>query len=106
MGCDHRPATAQLFERILQTKRHPEQGYRSCLGILRLGDQYPQQRVEAAARRAVALNACSYQSLKSILKHHLDGAEPESEPAPKPPLDHPNLRGPNYFDASDPPSLQ
>jgi transposase len=100
------PATAQLFERIMQTKRHPEQGYRSCLGILRLGDQYPKQRVEAAARRAVTLNACSYQSLKSILKNNLDGTEPESAPAPKPPLDHPNLRGPNYFDAGDPPSLQ
>ena len=100
------PATAQLFERIMQTKRHPEQGYRSCLGILRLGDQYPKQRVEAAARRAVTLNACSYQSLKSILKNNLDGTEPESAPAPKPPLDHPNLRGPNYFDAGDSPALQ
>lgn len=100
------PATAQLFERIMQTKRHPEQGYRSCLGILRLGDQYPKQRVEAAARRAVTLNACSYQSLKSILKNNLDGTEPESAPAPKPPLDHPNLRGPNYFDTGDSPALQ
>ena len=100
------PATALLFERIMQAKRHPEQGYRSCLGILRLGDQYPRQRVEAAASRAVALNACSYQSLKSILKHHLDGMEPESAPAPKPPIDHPKLRGPNYFDAGGPPALQ
>lgn len=100
------PATAQLFERILQAKRHPEQGYRSCLGILRLGDQYPRQRVEAAACRAVALNACSYQSLKSILKHHLDGTEPESAPVPQPPLDHPNLRGPNYFDPGAAPHLQ
>ncbi len=100
------PATAQLFERIMQAKRHPEQGYRSCLGILRLGDQYPKQRVEAAARRAVTLNACSYQSLKSILKNNLDGTEPESAPAPKPPLDHPNLRGPNYFDTGDSPALQ
>jgi len=100
------PATAQLFERIMQAKRHPEQGYRSCLGILRLGGQYPKQRVEAAARRAVTLNACSYQSLKSILKNNLDGTEPESAPAPKAPLDHPNLRGPNYFDTGDAPALQ
>jgi len=95
-----------LFGRILQAKRHPEQGYRSCLGILRLGEQYPKPRVEAAARRAVALNACSYQSLKSILKHHLDGTEPESAPTPQRPLDHPNLRGPNYFDPGVAPHLQ
>jgi len=100
------PATAQLFDRILQAKRHPEQGYRSCLGILRLGDQYPKPRVEAAARRAVELNACSYQSLKSILQRRLDGAEPESAPAAQPPLDHPNLRGPNYFDTDGPAALQ
>ena len=100
------PATAQLFDRIMQAKRHPEQGYRSCLGILRLGDQYPKARVEAAARRAVALNACSYPSLKSILQHNLDGTEPESAPPPQPPLDHPNLRGPNYFDTNEPPTLR
>ncbi len=46
------------------------------------------------------------QSLKSILKNNLDGTEPESAPAPKPPLDHPNLRGPNYFDTGDSPALQ
>jgi hypothetical protein len=62
--------------------------------------------MEAAARRAVALNACSYQSLKSILHHRLDGTEPESAPPSKPPLDHPNLRGPNYFDTNEPPTLQ
>ncbi|MCL5745849.1 MAG: IS21 family transposase, partial [Acidobacteria bacterium] len=49
------PATAQVVERILASNRHPEQGYRSCLGVIRLGDKYPHLRVEAAARRAVAL---------------------------------------------------
>src|SRR5205823_10506090 len=52
------PATADLFERIIAAKRHPEQGYRSCLGILRLGKQYSAQRLEAAAGRAVALKVC------------------------------------------------
>ena len=89
-------------------KRHPEQGYRSCLGILRLGSQYPKERVEAAAHRAVTLNACTYQSVKSILRHNLDALIPEtgSGNAPKPPLDHPNLRGPEYFDTGDSPLLQ
>lgn len=101
------PATSQVFDRIMAGKRHPEQGYRSCLGILRLGSQYPKERVEAAARRAVTLNACTYQSVKSMLQHNLDSLAPEPETAKAPPpLDHPNLRGPEYFDTGDSPLLQ
>jgi transposase len=94
------PATAQVAERILGSNRHPEQGYRSCLGIVRLGTDYPHARVEAAARRAIALQVCTYKSLKAILENNLDGQEPETAPAPRPPVDHPNLRGPGYYDAS------
>jgi len=100
------PATAQVVDRILASKRHPEQGFRSCLGIIRLGDKYPHARVEAASRRAVALQVCSYQSLKSILANHLDGQAPEPTPDPQPPLDHPNLRGPDYYDTGDKPTWQ
>jgi len=101
-------ATAEVFDRIMASKRHPEQGYRSCLGILRLASEYPKERVEAAARRAIALNACTYQSMKSILKNNLDALlpEPESASVPGPLLDHPNLRGPEYFDTGDSPFLQ
>jgi transposase len=99
------PATAQVVDRILASNRHPEQGFRSCLGIIRLGDKYPQARVEAAARRAVALHVCSYQSLKSILENNLDGQAPEPTPDPQPPIDHPNLRGPDYYDTGDSPTL-
>ncbi len=53
------PATAQLFAEILKSKPHPEMGYRSCLGILRLGQRYSSERLEAAARRAVSTGACS-----------------------------------------------
>lgn len=97
------PATAQVVDRILTSNRHPEQGYRSCLGIIRLGEKYPQARVEAASRRALALNVCSYQSLKSILKNHLDGQAPEATPEAQPPVDHPNLRGPDYYDTGEEP---
>jgi transposase len=99
------PATAQVAERILGSNRHPEQGYRSCLGIVRLGENYPHARVEAAARRAIALNVCTYKSLTAILENNLDGQEPETAPAPPPPVDHPNLRGPGYYDESEPPPL-
>jgi len=100
------PATADLFERIIAVKRHPEQGYRSCLGILRLGKQYSSQRLEAAARRAIALNACSYPSVKSILQRNLDSQSIEPAAQPKPPLDHPNIRGAEYFNSDEPPTLQ
>jgi len=95
-----------VVERILAGNRHPEQGYRSCLGIVRLGEKYPHGRVEAAARRALALNVCSYQSLKSILKNHLDDQAPEPAPDPQPPVDHPNLRGSDYYDTGEEPALQ
>jgi len=100
------PATAELFDRIMAGKRHPEQGYRSCLGILRLSKQYTTQRVEAAARRAIALRACSYQSIKSILECHLDSQAIEPAAEPKPPLNHPNIRGSEYFDTGEEPTDQ
>jgi transposase len=100
------PATAQVVDRILASNRHPEQGFRSCLGVIRLGDKYPHARVEAAARRAVALQVCSYQSLKAILENHLDGQASEVPSDPQPPIDHPNLRGPDYYDSGDSPTLQ
>ena len=93
------PATASVVERIFASNRHPEQGFRSCLGIIRLGEKYPHTRVEAAAHRALALNVCSYQSLKSILDHGLDTQAPQPPPDPQPPIDHPNLRGPDYYNA-------
>src|SRR5438445_269913 len=91
------PATAQLFAAILESKSHPEMGYRSCLGILRLGQRYSNERVEAAAVRALATGACSYQSVKSMLERGLD-RQPLESPAPRPPLAHDNLRGAAYFD--------
>jgi transposase len=93
------PLTAELLDRIMASKRHPEQGYRSCLGIIRLGDKYGKPRVEAVARRALDHHTYSYKSVESMLKNHLDNL-PEAPPAsPGPPLDHPNLRGSEYFDS-------
>lgn len=95
-------STAQVVRTILERKPHPEMGYRACLGILRLEKTYSKARLEAASQRAVHLQAFSYQSLKSILKHSLDRQlllEPEAAP-PGPP--HENLRGPHYYDPPNP----
>jgi transposase len=92
------PHTAKLFERILAEKPHPEMGYRSCLGIIRLAEQYSSTRMEAAADRAIRAGACRYQSVKSILKNSLD-QQPLSEPPPLPlPPSHDNIRGAEYFE--------
>jgi transposase len=99
------PATAQLFAEILKSKPHPEMGYRSCLGILRLGTRFSNERLEAAARRAVSTGACSYRSVKSILERGLDRQLVEI-PAVRPPLEHANLRGALYFDPSETPRAQ
>jgi transposase len=96
------PFTAQLFQTILESKPHPQMGYRSCLGILRLGQRYSNERLEAAARRALAIGACSYPSVKSILERSLD-RQPLDKQASRPPLKHANLRGPAYFDFSPSP---
>ncbi len=93
------PKTAELIEVILEHRPHPEQGYRSCLGILRLAKQYGNERLEAACERAVHVRARSYRHVQSILKNGLDRVplsttEPETKPLP---LTHENVRGGDYY---------
>lgn len=92
------PSTKALAEAILAERRHPEQGYRSCLGILRLGKQYGKERLEAACTRAFAVRARSYRHVESILKNNLDRIPPSAKaPAAGPPADHENIRGGDYY---------
>ncbi len=97
------PFTGQLVEATLAAKRHPEQGYRSCLGILRLAKTYPAERMEAAAQRALKARAYSSTSMESILRNQLDrlplGGDPVVASAANPAADHDNIRGAGYFDA-------
>jgi len=91
------PQTAQLVEQILASRPHPEQGYRSCLGLMRLTKRYEVERVEAACARAVAVGALSYRHVASILKNGLDRLEPLEQPESAPLPEHENLRGPDYY---------
>src|SRR5262245_22402292 len=91
------PATAALCELILEHKRHPEQGFRACLGIIRLAKPFGRARLDAAAARAIDIGAWTYGSVKSILDNNLD-----RHPAQKPTADasailHPNIRGSRYY---------
>ncbi len=90
------PSTAALAEAIMTSRPHPEQGYRSCLGIIRLADRYSPERVEAACTRALAVKALSYRSVESILRHGLDSQPLRAGPARTHPH-HPNLRGAGYY---------
>jgi transposase len=95
------PHTEKLVTQILESKPHPQQGFRSCLGIIRLGKQYPQERLEAACAYALSIHGFSYKSVQSILKNGLDQKHtllPKKEEAtPLLPLEHPNLRGKEYY---------
>ncbi|MBL4845068.1 MAG: hypothetical protein JKY65_06060 [Planctomycetes bacterium] len=93
------PKTAELVEHILLSRKHPEQGYRTCLGILRLAKTYGDQRLEAASTSALAAGARSYRHVNSILKNGLDRValltcpeEPDHVP-----VDHENVRGADYY---------
>jgi len=86
--------TAALLEIILRARPHPEQGFRSCIGILRLVTRYDAERVDAACARALALGTRSYSSVATILKNAQEKkvADPE-----QPSLFHENIRGPGYY---------
>jgi transposase len=92
------PNTEKLVTHILENKRHPEQGFRSILGIMRLSRHYTPERVEKASIRALATGACSYKNVKSILQNGLD-RQPllfdQSEETQPP--DHSNIRGRQYY---------
>ena len=91
------PATVEVVTQILASRQHPEQGYRPCLGLLRLGESQSAQRLEAACARALAEQLPKYGRVKTILEEGLDTQplpEPVSETAA---IQHPNLRGPEYF---------
>jgi transposase len=95
--------TAEVVTAVLANRPHPQQGFRSCLGIMNLGKSYGQERLEAACVRALTLGTTSYKSIQSILKTGLD-----SQPLPdqsakqeKSPITHGNIRGPGYYTDRD-----
>ncbi|MFN2123618.1 MAG: IS21 family transposase [Candidatus Promineifilaceae bacterium] len=91
------PHTAELIEKVMGSRRHPQQGFRSCLGILRLAKSYGEDRLEAAARRANTIGARTYGSIESILKNGLDRKPWPEETPTETPIEHSNIRGGKYY---------
>jgi transposase len=100
------PATGRFVAGLLERRPHPEQGYRACLGLMRLGRIHGLDRLDAACARAERLRSYRYRTVEHILIHQQDRL-PLDEPAPaRPALTHENLRGATYYeeayaDASD-----
>lgn len=90
------PNTARLVQTIIASRAHPEQGYRSCLGILRLEKHYPQQRRENAAARALRYSNLSLKALRKILENGLDRLEEKDSSTAVLPT-HDNIRGGQYY---------
>lgn len=91
------PMTQEMVQAVMDSRAHPEQGYRTCLGILRLGKSYGVDRLEAACKRALLIHSYSYRSIESILKTGLDSKPlPEAIPQRTHPH-HENIRGPGYY---------
>jgi transposase len=92
------PSVAALIATVMATRVHPQQGFRSCLGIMRLSQRYGGERLDAACHRALQVGAASYRSVRSILLVGLDRQpEPDTELLAARPLAHENLRGASYY---------
>lgn len=88
------PATAAFFQALIADRPHPEQGFRTCLGILALTKSYGNTRVDAACQRGILIKARSVASIRSILKNGLDRAFLDETPDHQPlaPRQHPRSR--------------
>jgi len=94
-------AAEKLVTQILEDRPHPEQGFRSCLGLLRLGTRYGTERLEAACQRARWLRSPNYQTVKNILATQRDREPlPEQRPARSLPA-HENVRGADFYAAKE-----
>jgi transposase len=91
------PSAERLAGVIMRSRPHPQQGFRSILGILRLTKTYGDGRVDAACSRALAIGSHSFKSVASILKNDLDKKPLGGKVIDREPIDHPNIRGSEYY---------
>jgi transposase len=90
------PQTRLQIEALLNSREHPEQSYRACLGLLRLEKKVSSARLEAACKRANHLGVTSFRRIKSILDSGMDRV-PIVETKEVPVIRHRNLRGSGYY---------
>jgi transposase len=89
-------ATGATVARLLAERRHPEHGYRACLGLLSLVKRFGQPRLEAACLIAVELGTTKYSHVRDILANGRDQVRATSTPEWTSP-EHAHVRGPGYY---------
>lgn len=95
-GQDIGPATAIAVTRLLEERKHPEHGYRACLGLLSLAKRYGKPRLEAGCALALQIGACQYRHVRDILANNRDrNSQTDAIDWVSP--DHAHVRGPNYY---------
>jgi transposase len=94
------PCTRQVGESILSSHAHPQQGFRSCLGLIRLSNSYGVERTEAACRKALAIRSANYKVVKTILANNVDKQPDKHIEATVVPVEHQNIRGADYYRAA------
>ena len=91
------PYTAEIIEYMLAVRQHPEQAYRSCLGLMKLARHHPTEYLEMASAHAVSINSRSYTSVKSILEKGLFQTTVALSEDDNPTPMHENIRGAAYY---------
>ena len=94
-GCRMGLATGELIRRLLERYKHPEHGYRACLGLLGLAKRFGSARLEAACQIALSLGVCQYRHVREILVNNRDRVDPSISEWTSP--SHANVRGPGYY---------
>jgi transposase len=92
--------TGEVATAILERGPHPESGRRACLGLMRMGEKYGDERLEAACARALAIGNPTLRSVEAILKRGLEKVALAEEVESKPVV-HENIRGGDYFDREE-----
>ena len=91
--------TAEFIEHLIASRSFPEQAFRACLGVLRLGKKFGEDRLENACERALKMGANRYQQIESILKRGLDKLPLDKNNSREfLPQHHENIRGANYYE--------
>lgn len=94
------PSVGLLIEKILSSRKHPEQAYLTAMGIIRLGTgkKYGKERTEKACKRALELGAHNYRFVADMLKNNMDKLiANDDKQLPLIPRDESNTRGRGYY---------
>jgi len=91
------PQASQFVDHMIVSRAFPQQAFRACLGLLRMGKRFGEARLEKACAIALSVGATRYQQVESILKKRLDTLPHSHEQNETIISDHENIRGSNYY---------